>query len=343
MNDDCHSSRPPHLFGRAYAFALERGGRPRGARGRRGAAIAAAASATLSARAAWAQDGIGAEAGKILEFVRPSGLLLALVAVIAATVTLRFLHSLTERLGARFSDRRLLVQQVSTILRFAVYLVTILFVAGSAIDLEPEAVLALSGVIAVTVGFALKDLASSVLAGITILFDRPFQVGDRVTVAGQYGEISRIGLRSVRLVTLDDSLVTIPNNKFLTEVVVSGNAGALDMQMVFDFYIAVDSDVALAKRIVYEALRTSRFVYLEKPVVVLVRDVIEANYFATRLRAKAYVLDVRYEQLFISDVTERVKQAYRGKGILPPTVIVAPSAQPDAQANASGAGENAPR
>ena len=130
------------------------------------------------------------------------------------------------------------------------------------------------------------------------------------------------------MITLDDSVVTIPNNKFLTEVVVSGNAGALDMQIVIDFYVAIDSEVAAAKRVIYEAVRTSRFVYLEKPVVVLVKDVIEANYLATRLRAKAYVLDVKYEKAFESDVTERVKQAFLDQQIRPPSVIHQPAPAP---------------
>ena len=172
------------------------------------------------------------------------------------------------------------------------------------------------------VGFALKDLAASVLAGVTILFDRPFQVGDRVTFGRHYGEISAIGLRSVRLVTLDDSLVTIPNNKFLTEVVVSGNAGALDMQIVVDFFIASDADVERARRIVTEAVRTSRFVYLEKPVVVLVNEVIHESYVATRLRAKAYVLDVKEEKAYETDVSLRVKQAFAAAGIRSPAVVL---------------------
>ena len=132
----------------------------------------------------------------------------------------------------------------------------------------------------------------------------------------------RQGLRSVRLVTLDDSLVTIPNNRFLTEVVSSGNAGALDMQIVIDFFVAPDADVAKAKRIVDEAVKTSKYVYLQKPVVILVNDVVEANYFATRLRAKAYVLDIKYEKLFESDVTERVKQAFKAAQIRPPEIIL---------------------
>lgn len=268
------------------------------------------------------------DATAIVEFLRPSGILAALLTIAFAVLAMRSINSLTARFSERFTDRRLLAQQANTVLRFIIYLATITVVVSSTITLEREAVLALSGVIAVTVGFALKDLASSVLAGITILFDRPFQVGDRVTVSGFYGEISTIGLRSVRMVTLDDSVVTIPNNRFLTEVVVSGNAGSLDMQIVMDFYVALDTDITAAKRVVYEAVCTSRFVYLEKPIVVLITDIIQDSYLATRLRAKAYVLDVRYEKIFESDVTERVKLAFREQGIQPPSVLHRPAASP---------------
>lgn len=260
-------------------------------------------------------------AADIVKLFRPGGLIIALLAIVVAIFVIRTVNSLTVKLSHRFTERRLLAQQTNTVLRFVIYVVTIVIVLSSTFTLEKEAIYAISGILVVATGFALKDLASSVVAGITILFDRPFQVGDRVTVAGEYGEIRSIGLRSVRLVTLDDSVVTIPNNRFLTEVVVSGNAGALDMQIVMDFYIAPDSDIDSARRIVSEALRTSRFVYLEKPVVVLVNDVIEASYFATRLRGKAYVLDVHYEKAFETDVTVRVKRAFRAAGIAPPSVL----------------------
>jgi len=260
------------------------------------------------------------DAAKIVEFIQFGGVIRGLLFIVVASFLLWFLRRLVTRLGERFTERRLLLQQISTIVRFSVYIVTFIIVIKSMFKLEKETILALTGTIAVSVGFALKDLVSSVLAGITILFDRPFQVGDRVTFGGLYGEISSIGLRSVRMVTLDDSLVTIPNNKFLTDVVTSGNAGALHMQIVMDYYVAPDSDLPRAIRIVNEAIRTSRFVYLELPVVVLVNEVIQESYVATRLRGKAYVLDVRYEKAFETDVTRSVKTAFAAAGIKPPTM-----------------------
>ncbi|MCA9565590.1 MAG: mechanosensitive ion channel, partial [Myxococcales bacterium] len=149
---------------------------------------------------------------------------------------------------------------------------------------------------------------------------QPFQVGDRITFGSHYGEVKEIGLRMVRIVTLDDNLISIPTNKFLTEEVASGNAGALDMMVVIDFLIAIDADFEEAKRIVYEATVTSKYVYLNKPVAVLLSDQVVGMGVATQVRVKAYVVDTRFEKRFASDVTERVKHAFRKAGIRPPVL-----------------------
>jgi small-conductance mechanosensitive channel len=241
------------------------------------------------------------------------------------------------RVGDRFTHKRLLFNQVSTLIRFAIYLGGIAAAVGVSLNLSREIILALTGTAAVTIGFALKDLAASILAGVTIILDRPFQVGDRVTFNGVYGEITAIGLRSVRLVTLDDNVVTIPNNKFLTDVVSSGNYGALDMMIQLDFFVGVDQDIALAKRIVEECLTSNRYVYLGKPWLVLVSQIIHESYFAVRLRAKAYVLDVKYEQEYATDLNERVLQAFRDAGVAPPALLHRPLAEPPARGRLAAA------
>lgn len=257
----------------------------------------------------------------VLAQIHLGGILSALAVLAVTWFVVRLGAGSLGRLGERFTDKRLLLQQFATALRFIVWTIG-LTIAVLALNLSKEVILTLTGAAAVTIGFALKDLASSVLAGITILIDRPFQVGDRVTFGGYYGEIAAIGLRSVRLVTLDDNLVTIPNNKFLTDITASGNAGALDMLIQIDFFIGIDQDLALAKRLVEECMISNRFVYTKKKWVVLVNQVIQADYFAYRLRAKAYVLDVKFEKEFETDVTERVHDAFARAGIAPPAMLV---------------------
>jgi small-conductance mechanosensitive channel len=257
----------------------------------------------------------------LLEFVKPRGIPWAILILVTTVIASRLLTRALDQLGDRFADKRLTIKQVGSFFRFALYLVGGLGAAGMIFQLTREVLLALGGTAAVSVGFALKDLVASVVAGLIILTDKPFQVGDRVTFEGQYGEIRHIGLRSVRLITLDDTQITIPNNKFLTEAVASGNAGQVHMMIRADFLIGVDQDVSKAKRVVEEALTSSRYVHLKLPWTVLVKTVTQDGYFAVRLRAKAYVLDVKFEKAFESDVTERVLEGFRDHGIAPPAVL----------------------
>lgn len=261
------------------------------------------------------------DATQILQFIRPGSLPTALVILAIAWILVKILHKASDQLGNRMVDRRLTINQIATILRFVIYLGAIAAVIPVVFVLTDQVLLALGGTIAFTLGFAFKDLAASVIAGITLLIDKPFQVGDRVTFNGFYGEIVAIGLRSVQLVTLDDNLVSIPNNKFLNDIVSSGNAGELNMLIQQDFYIGIDQDLQTAKRIVQEAITSSPYAYLNKPWAVLVNEVVHEQYFALRLRAKVYVMDVRHEKLLESDVTERIVKGFADAGIQRPALL----------------------
>jgi small-conductance mechanosensitive channel len=257
---------------------------------------------------------------QILKFIRPGGLLSAFVIIVLSWALVQLLRKAGEQLGDRMVERRLAISQVVTILRFVIYIGAFSAVIAVVFTLTKEMMLALGGTIAVTLGFALKDLTASIIAGITLLVDKPFQVGDRITFAGQYGEVVSIGLRSVRMVTLDDNLVTIPNNKFLNDTVASGNAGELNMLIQLDFYIGIDQNLPVAKQIAQEAITACPYAYLNKPWAVLVNEVVHEQYFALRLRTKVYVMDVRHEKTLESDITERIVAGFAAAGIDRPRI-----------------------
>ena len=224
----------------------------------------------------------------------------------------------SNRLMEKVPTRRFLILQISTLITFALYIFGTVALVVGVLQPPKEFLIAAGGSIAVALGFALKDIAASLVAGILLLFDRPFRVGDRVTFGDTYGEIVSIGLRTVRLVTLDDNLVTIPNSRFITDVVASGNAGELDMMVVTDFHVSLDADVEHARKLIEEVVVTSRFAYLKKPVTFAIEEVEVARTLGIRLRTKAYVLDVRYEKAFQSDIVTRVTRLFQQQGILRP-------------------------
>lgn len=261
---------------------------------------------------------VAEESLSLIHAVDVSRIPYALFVLLVAWVATRLLTRTLDALGERFTNRRLLFKQVTAISRFGIVIFSTIAATGIVLRLPDNVLLALGGSAAVAFGFAFKDLLASLVAGLILLFDRPFQVGDRVEFDGNYGEIMEIGLRTVRLNTLDDNLISIPNSRFLTDVVSCANAGALDQMCVWHFYLGCNEDFEQAKQIVYEATATSRYVYLNKPITVVVREGPVSDKVgeqAIRISSKAYVLDGRYETAFGTDVTERVLRAFRQTGI----------------------------
>jgi small-conductance mechanosensitive channel len=237
-------------------------------------------------------------------------LLVALLSWFLSGLLSRFFDSL----GERWISRRLLIKQVSVFLRFLLVIVTLFWMISLVFELSGQGISVLIGLVFFAFSFSSKDLVASLMSGIILLFDRPFQVGDRISFDGVYGEVLEIGLRSVRIVDLDDNLISIPNNQFLHSQVSSANAGNLDQLCVMTFFIGNQQDHHAAMKLVRESVASSRFVYCDKPITILLKDTVVGEYASkimTRITAKAYVIDGRYESAFISDVNIRVKDAFR--------------------------------
>ncbi|MFV0575450.1 MAG: mechanosensitive ion channel family protein [Vibrio sp.] len=277
-----------------------------------------------------AADDAAAHLENITQFtslIRWSGVFFSFLIILGSWILLRFTNKLVETFSGQFVQYRMVLQKLQSFFQFFVYVSAGLVVFMMSFRINEQILTLIGGTLAVSIGFALKDLAASFIAGLTVMIDRPFQVGDRVTFEGNYGDIITIGLRSVRMRTLTDDIITIPNNKFLSEVTMSGNYGALDMQCVIPFYIGMDQDINLARDLIQEAASSSRYIHLPKPVVVLVNQEIADNYLAIKLTCKAYVVDTVYEKLFETDITLRVMKEFRRHNIQPPTIAVRANAQ----------------
>jgi small-conductance mechanosensitive channel len=252
--------------------------------------------------------------------IRWSGVFFSVLIVCATWLLLKFVDSVVDNVSNQFVQYRMVLQKAQSFFQFFMYVSAGIIVFMISFRINDHILALIGGTLAVSVGFALKDLAASFIAGLTVMIDRPFQVGDRVTFEGNYGDITTIGLRSVRMRTLNDDIITIPNNKFLNEVTVSGNYGALDMQVVIPFYVGLEQDISLARTLIQEAASSSRYIHLPKPVVVLVKQTITDNYLAIQLTCKAYVVDTAYEKLFETDITLRVMEEFQKHDIAPPRI-----------------------
>lgn len=220
-----------------------------------------------------------------------------------------------NRLAAKFKKYRMEISRLFPILRIAIWTFAIGLVVFGILNPSENLVLALGATAGVAVGLAAQDLMKNVMAGLLMLFDRPFQVGDMVRIGGHYGEVISLNLTSVRLRTFADEVVTIPPAEVLKQGVSNSNAGELTELVAVTVHLPATVDVQAVKHLAWEAAAGSPYAYLKKPISVIVEDSFDYT-FLTRFVIKAYVVDVRLERLFASDITERLKTELLARRLL---------------------------
>jgi small-conductance mechanosensitive channel len=255
-----------------------------------------------------------------LESFSPFRIAAALIFCLLTWGFLRAMRLLSEILANKFARYRLFISSAYPVLRLLVWVGALAFVIFAIFSPPFNTILAISASAGLALGLGAQDLIKNIIAGILILMDRPFRVGDMIQVGDDYGEVTNIGLRSTRVHTFDDSTVTLPNSLVLGVAVANSNSGALDEMVVVEFHLPANTDVQQVKELAREAAACSPYVYLKKPIAVLIDDRFDRT-FLTRLKIKAYVLDVRLERLLASDISERLKGELLKRGLMTEALV----------------------
>lgn len=201
---------------------------------------------------------------------------------------------------------RLRIKQFQPFVRTFVMTITVIMLMNLFLNLSRENVLAVTGTIAVALGFAFKDYASSVIAGIVGLFESPYRVGDRIAIADQYGEVVSYGLRGIRLRTPGDNIVTVPHNYIWTSAVSNANMGELEAQVVTEFYLAHEVNPEQVENILYRIAYTSKYTHLKLPIIVVMSE----HSWGSLFKLRSYPLDARDEFMYKTDLTVRAKKEF---------------------------------
>ena len=252
----------------------------------------------------------------IEQYLSRDRLLMSLWVIVMTAVGLWVLRRALQTLANRFSRYRLLISGIYPVLRLLTWIGAIAYIVFVVIHPPLNTLLTISASAGLAIGLGAQDLVRNIVAGILILFERPFHVGDMIQVGDHYGEVVNIGLRSVQLRTFDDSVVTFPNSLVQTGSVSNSNTGQLSEMVVVRFVLPASVPIAPIKQIAWEAAACSPYVQLDKPITVLVEDHFDFT-FLTRFTIKAYVHEIRLERVLASDISERVKTALQDRGIKP--------------------------
>jgi small-conductance mechanosensitive channel len=132
------------------------------------------------------------------------------------------------------------------------------------LDVKPW--LASAGIAGIAIGFAAKDSLANLFGGLFIIIDAPYKIGDFVNLdSGERGQVTKIGLRSTRLLTRDDIEITLPNAQIANSKIVNESGGRwLKSRVSIDVSVAYGSDIDRVREILIGAARSVKHV-VDKP------------------------------------------------------------------------------
>jgi small conductance mechanosensitive channel len=174
------------------------------------------------------------------------------------------MHHMLEKLELDVSVRELLVRIVRTLV---LGLFVIMALQNLGVQLLP--LIAGLGVAGAGIALAMQGVLSNMAAGLTIIFTRPFRVGEYISIVGEEGEVMAISLFNTTLTHPDLSRVVIPNRKIVGEIL--HNYGKIrQLQLVVG--VAYDSDLNAALAAVNEVLQANpRVLQDPAPVIQVLR------------------------------------------------------------------------
>ena len=134
-----------------------------------------------------------------------------LLARLIDAIIKEYVVPITKKTKGDFDDQ--IIPIIRKAIRVAIWVMGIIIALNNA-GYNVGALLAGLGIGGIALAMAAKDTVANFFGGITIFTDKPFTINDRVKINGFDGTITEIGIRSTRLKTLENRIVTIPNSKF---------------------------------------------------------------------------------------------------------------------------------
>lgn len=135
-------------------------------------------------------------------------------------------------------------------------------IALGVMGVQVTALVASLGLAGVTIGFALKDVLANSMAGVLLLLQRPFIIGNSISVAGFEGVVADIRVRDTMLRCGDGRIVFIPNSLVFNSPIVNISANPV-RRFEFDLNVAGGVDLHAAERIIVEAIASTPGVLAE--------------------------------------------------------------------------------
>jgi len=259
-------------------------------------------------------------ASEIVKWLQTTGLdygcrIIAAVVILAiGAVAIRIAAKAFEKLleKTRLGEKSLVAKfLVSVAVKVAWAFLIVIVLGKLGVDVGP--IIAGLGVTGFILGFAFQESLGSLAAGLMIAVNKPFKVGDFVSVAGLDGSITALDMMAVTLATPDNRKITIPNKQAWGAPII--NFSALDKRRVdLAVSIAYGADITLAKKTALEALAAVPGVLADPAPMAEVKSLDDS---AVALTVRAWSKTADYWNVYFTGI-QRVKESFDRVGVAIP-------------------------
>ncbi len=176
------------------------------------------------------------------------------------------------------STQELLAEKLLTIAIWA----AAFFLAVDLLNVDLTALAVFSGAFGLAVGFGLQKTIGNLIAGIILLMDKSIKPGDVIAIADQagqstFGQIRKIGVRAVSLVTREQKEYLIPNENLMINQVENWSYSSKNVRISVPVGVSYDADMELAEKLMLEAAKSCQRVLNSPPPVVWMKGFGESS------------------------------------------------------------------
>ena len=253
---------------------------------------------------------------KVIDFITENAVHYSFQVIGAAVILI--VGWILSRLAVKFVRRALNEKKVDITIakfitqaaRWAVLALGFLL-ALSCLGVQIAPLIAGLSVAGVGVGLALQGPLSNYASGATLIFTKPFKVGDIIEVAGAQGEVKDISLPRTELIGLDGSIVIIPNKHIIGEVIKNYSEYR---KLEFNIGVSYESSIDKALSVIENTLKADKRIPTNQPIKVGIRDFGDSS---INLQAFIWVLPSDYGDIKFA-VNKAIFDEFRRQGIAIP-------------------------
>ena len=183
-----------------------------------------------------------------------SAVVIFVVMLVVAALAAKFVQRASQRRGIRLEATLLL----SRATRWIIIAIGIVW-ALQQVNFNVTGFVAALGILAFTIGFALQDISKNFVAGILLLWQQPFNIGDVISVAGFTGKVSDVSIRATEMRTFDGLQVLIPNSEVYTSPITNFTKASV-RRLALRIGVSYGTDLGKAEKAIRKVLSSHEFV-----------------------------------------------------------------------------------